>query len=284
MAEKVVLINIHGMGKEEEPDFDRELREDLAKRLGSSDWGRVHVDSVYYQGILQPNQKAVMDAMGERKLDWKLLRKFMLFSFSDAAAVERNADEIGSPYHQVQKLIRQALSEAYDELERDDDGDPAPVVVMAKSLGGHLISNYTWDAQQDAPSRGTWKHEGPDPDTAKDDFLRLKTLKYFYTTGCNIPIFTAAFPRHEIKPIATDSEGYSILWKNFYDPDDPLGWPLKPLSKDYAKAVHEEHAINASGSLLGWIFQSWNPFSHTRYWKDRKVLDSLTADIHRLLL
>ena len=52
-------------------------------------------------------------------------------------------------------------------------------------------------------------------------------------------------------------------WLNFYDPDDILGYPLKPINSDYRKVVTKDIAINAGG-----FFSSWNPLSHNGYWKD----------------
>ena len=70
-------------------------------------------------------------------------------------------------------------------------------------------------------------------------------------------------------------------WRNYYDPDDILAYPLKPLSPAYAKAVHEDVPINVGG-----VFTSWNPASHSQYWTDNsftKPAATAIADVLKLL-
>lgn len=277
MAKKVVLIAVHGMG-DTKPTFARKLEAGLAKEMGSAAWSQVHFDTVYYQDVLQKNQKRVMDAMKRRDIDWIKMREFMLYGFSDAAGLERRAPEKDSPYHDAQKIIRETLSRSYDFV-----GSELPVVVIAQSLGGQVLSNYLWDAQRTQASGGTWKYDGSDPDAAKNRFLRLRSMRYLYTTGCNIPIFLSGFPKDEIKAVKTATGGYSIRWKNFYDPDDVLGWPLQPMSESYRNAVYRDYAVNASGSIFGAIGGSWNPLSHGAYWKDDDVLEPLARDLRGLI-
>ena len=280
MSRDVICLAIHGMGKTER-GFANDFRDHLSDRLGKDDWARVHFDSIYYQTVLQANQSRVMNAMHKRELDWIRLRKFLLFGFSDAAGLEHRASLGNSPYKQVQELIRKALRKAMTVA-----GGPRPVVLFAHSLGCQVISNYIWDAQSRKPGQGVWKGaRKPTTPTAiaRDNFLRFKGLKYFYTTGCNIPIFLAGFPEGDIKAIKVSGSGYDITWRNFYDEDDVLGWPLRPLSKSYGKAVTEDRHVNASGSFFGAITQSWNPLSHGGYWTERAVLKPLARDIRSLL-
>ncbi|MEM6797822.1 MAG: hypothetical protein AAF725_27885, partial [Acidobacteriota bacterium] len=231
-----------------------------------------------YQNIFKKNQEKAMRAMGQREIDWLKLRRFMLYGFSDAAGIERKSHLKGSPYHRTQRIIRKTLERAFRM-----HGASLPVVVLAQSLGGHVMSNYIWDAQQSGASQGTWRYDPAPEDQALEDFLRLKALRYFVTTGCNIPIFVSGFPKKDIEAIQTSAKGYAFLWRNFYDPDDVLGWPLEPLSRTYRDAVHRDYAIDAAGSLWGLVSQSWNPFSHRLYWKDQEVLESLCRDVRGLL-
>lgn len=275
MQEAIVLA-IHGMGDTPE-DFAADIAERLEVRLGSA-WSRVYFDSIYYQGVFQGNQERVMEAMSEAPLDSLALRRFVLYGFSDATGLEREAEKANRPYQQVQDVIRTTLKRAYEFL-----GGPRPVVLIAQSLGCQVMSNYLWDAQKRAPRRGVWRTPRTRRGTKLDDFLRLKYLRYFYTTGCNIPIFLAGFPEENIRAVKVDSSGYAFRWKNFYDADDVLGWPLRPLSSSYANAVHTDAEVNAGGSLLGHLTHSWNTLSHLRYWQDDEVLKPLEADIKSLL-
>jgi hypothetical protein len=274
--QEVIVLAVHGMGDTQE-DFAADLEARLAGKLGA-DWSKVYFDSIYYQGVFQRNQERVMTAMAEAPLDGIALRKFVLYGFSDAAGLERQAEKANRPYQQVQAIIRETLKRAYEFL-----GGPRPVVLIAQSLGCQVMSNYLWDAQKRAPRRGVWRAPRTKRGTALDDFLRLKALRYFYTTGCNIPIFLAGFPEEDIRAVKVDSGGYAFRWKNYYDPDDVLGWPLRPLSASYAEAVQADVAMNAGGSLLGHMAFGWNTLSHLKYWQDDEVLDPLAADIRTLL-
>jgi hypothetical protein len=276
MGQEVIVLAVHGMG-DTGPDFAGGLERRLARRMGA-DWERIYFGSVYYQGVFQENEERVMRAMRRVPLDSVALRKFVLFGFSDATGLEREAQKANRPYQQVQEIIRRTLKRAHDCT-----GGPRPVVLIAQSLGCQVMSNYLWDAQKRAPRRGVWRTPRTRRGTPLDSFLRLKHLRYFYTTGCNIPIFLAGFPEQDIVAVKVDRSGYAFCWKNFYDRDDVLGWPLKPLCASYEAAVHADIEVNAGGSLLGDLTHGWNALSHTRYWDDGEVLESLAADIGSLL-
>ena len=278
MAHDVVVLALHGMG-DHDRTFDVALKDELAGRLDSSDWARVYYDQIFYQDVLQPNQRACWTRMKTRDVDWTTLRKFLLFGFSDAAGLERRANVTGSPYDQAQQRVLDALDRAYNFI-----GAAKPVVLIAHSLGGQVLSNYIWDAQRPNPRQGVWKGGGPpSSDPALTRFRRLKTLKFFYSTGCNIPIFVAGLPRNKIKAVKTSGAGYNFQWKNYYDADDVLGWPLKPLSTSYRGALTVDKQVNAGGGVLGTLAKSGNPFSHGQYWTDGDVLRPLVRDIRSLL-
>ena len=88
-------------------------------------------------------------AMRRREIDYIKLRKFLLFGFSDATGLERNAADDGSPYQQAQEKILETLETSASEL----GNNKKPVIFIAHSLGCHLISNYLWDAQSANPKQ-----------------------------------------------------------------------------------------------------------------------------------
>ena len=111
----------------------------------------------------------------------------------------------------------------------------------------------------------------------KDNFRRMKSLQRLYTTGCNIPIFVAGHKKIEaLKPPPP-----SFKWYNFFDENDVLGWPLKPLSSSYDQLV-EDIPINAGGGVIGTIAKSWNPFSHGQYWTDSEVVGHISSAMKQL--
>jgi len=292
MTKKLIVLMIHGMGaiteKEHKGRMD-EFEKKVVRLIGSAANEKIHYGAIYYQDVFQDQQNKVFAAMSPL-IDSKKLRKFMLYSFSDAAGYERNAHIVDSEYEQVQKKISDAIDTACEAVGRDD----LPIILIAHSLGGHVLSNYIWDAQQSGHvDSGIWRngddnHGSPSPE--RKAARRLKTLNTFYTTGCNIPIFIAG--KRNIKAIKPDADGYDFKWHNYYDEDDVLGWPLKPLGKFYQSGSSVEasyddavidHSINANGDFLGYLYRSWNPLSHGGYWQDSEFTKPVAKHIETLL-
>jgi hypothetical protein len=276
MSKTLGLLVIHGMG-DTLPDFHAPLIASLRERL-RGDWQRIASRPVYYQPILQRHQRAIFDRM-RPELRWEGLRELMLFGFSDAASLEHKKELPGSPYYHTQKLILEQLDELFEELGHV----AAPLVGVAQSLGGQVISNYIWDAQQPRAYAGIWNgdlDDGVMPDTPRDRFRRMQSLQRLLTTGCNIPVFVAGHA--SIEPIDRRKLGADFRWLNQFDPDDAFGWPLAQLSPRYAELV-EDVAVNARGDSLLDTLKSVSPYSHTQYWETARVLDRIAAELRALL-
>jgi hypothetical protein len=268
MAKKVVLMTIHGMG-DTDADYFQKLKKRVKKEL-DTDWDEVAFGSVYFQPLLQDNQEAYFARVRSR-LDYRKFRKFILYGFSDAGGLEYSRTLPDSIYKEVQRTIFDALGDVWNNI------DPAAsVVFIAQSLGGQVLSNYIWDAAKYGTiSYGIW---GEDHSALPQDelaFRQLKSLDVLMTTGCNIPIFVAGLKRANIKPIAKPNPDF--VWENYFDEDDILGWPLQDLSDEY-DALVEDKEINAGGFLT-----SWTPLSHTKYWKDKDVINPLAEHLRRLM-
>lgn len=277
------LITIHGMGRTK-PNYDDDLVTSLSKRLKD----RAHAldfASVYYQDLLEPNQKRVWkDVSG--LLRWRRLRAFALFFLADAAGLETRKSEHDSPYTDSQIVIAKRLYTAHTKM-----GGTGSIVFLAHSLGCQVLSNYLWDAQRffrcGAANVGIWRNPhqhamdiSGNGNFADDElkFLAGNSVRFIYTTGCNIPMFVAA---HSNIP-AIDAPNDRFEWHNFFDKDDALGWPLQPLSASYQSLV-SDHSINAVRGLIGWLFKGWNPLSHDQYWYDADVLSHLQSSLEHLL-
>lgn len=281
---QVALIAVHGMG-ETLPDYADGLMAGVRSRLGALA-GQAVMRAVYYQGILHDNQRQVWDRTAATgKVRYASLRKFVLYGLGDAAGLENRKEVPGSVYEQAQGEIAAALLSAHALR-------PAmPVVFVAQSLGGQVLSSYLYDAQKAAAGRqvgaGIWRNIdawakqslGRALTASERVFLGGGTCAGLVTTGCNIPIFVAAHKEMHIIPIAPPTSLFK--WINFYDPDDVLGWPLQPLSNGY-RALVEDRAINAGGGVAGILARSWNPLSHDGYWEDGAVLDAIAAMLRRL--
>ena len=283
---QVALLTIHGIG-ETPLDYAAPMFDALSTRLPALQaWVSFH--SVYYQGILKPNQELVWARLdGATKLHYDELRRFLLFGIGDAAGLENRKEIDGSVYELAQDAIARQL------LEACQHGLDTAVVFLAQSLGAQVLSSYIYDAQKAAAGgpvgAGIWKDIdawsqralGRQLLDAEKRFIGGATCTAFLSTGCNIPIFVAAHKQMDIKPIAPPTPRFR--WLNIYDPDDALGWPLQPLSPGYAVLV-EDRAINAGQGMVRWILESWNPLSHLAYWTDEKVVAPLTDMLHRAAL
>ena len=283
MAE-VALITVHGMG-ETPPTYADGLTERLRAQLGAVA-DKVLMRSVYYQKILQDNQYTVCDRTRQGSaVRYADLRKFVLFGFGDAAGLENRKEIPGSVYELAQGEIARTLLSAHAVRPG------MPVVFVAQSLGGQVLSSYIYDAQKAAAGKpvgaGIWRNIdawaagalGRSLTASEKTFLAAGTCAALVTTGCNIPIFVAAHKEMHIIPIAPPTSLFK--WINFYDPDDILGWPLQPLSGGY-RALVEDRAINAGGGVANLLLRSWNPLAHNSYWDDDAVIAALAAMLRRL--
>ncbi len=261
---KLAVLAIHGIGSTER-GYSAALEKRLRREIGvrSSEVCFVEID---YQKHLRDNQTRLWERI-KGGLRWVLVRKFLPFYFGDAAAVLYNSSEPGSIYRKTQETIREAAEKALAQLE----GPECPIVVIAQSLGCQIISSYLWDAQR---GKGIWTEKASDSCMT---FLKLGTLRYFLTTGCNIPLVVSGL--HNIEPI--DKPNPEFRWLNFYDADDPLGWPLEPLySYDPSRpqARPEDIPVNVGG-----VLKHWNPWSHSTYWTSERFIELAGARLRELL-
>lgn len=256
----LALITIHGMGLEDKNYF-KNLEKHLKKSLNDQ-WEEIYFRNIKFASILQGNQNNMLDAMQKdtkNPLNSKLLRRFFVNGFSDATSLEHSPRENGEPYIDVQKAVQMELLAAYDENPNME------IVIVAQSLGCQVISNYLWDA---AGNKNIF-----DPlvvsntfDFEKLEFLKLRSLRHFVTTGCNIPLFIAGLNNKKCFKLPNPK----FQWDNYYDPDDILGWPLNTLDESYS--LVNDHDIEVGGLLT-----SWSPLSHLHYWDDESFIRPLSA-------
>ncbi len=283
MKYKMGILIVHGMGNQA-PDFADAAIDGLNKKIKATgaDPGGVCWRPAYWSDVLQYKEdKLWRDLSLSNKLKWPGFRKFVISAFGDAIAYQRvKKDE--DIYFKIHKKIHEHLVRLREEIkEANQDAGDVPLVVIAHSLGCYIISNYIWDRQKDYETETF----------GGNDFLEMKTLSGIITYGCNIPLFSlaydpveaVAFPPEGLKNYFPPETGEDDIknaakWFNFYDPDDVLGYPLKPLSASYDKSVSADLPINAGGLLT-----SWNPLSHTEYDADNNFLKPSAAMIAGIL-
>lgn len=260
MSDKFGVITIHGMGNQK-PDYANSLQKNLYRKLQQETIDHLVFKSIWYHGDFQVHQDKVWENMlnSGKPLDQQRLRKFFLNFLSDAAASEFRPDEEKSSYKRIQHTILRQLNALRVELGDQD----RPIIIIAHSLGCQIISNYIWDAQN---RKGIWRDQKP------TTFQMLDTASLVITSGCNIPLFVSGLEKIE----AIRKPNGLFQWYNFYNRDDVLGWPLRPLSSGFPNAydvvVTEDIEVNTG----------WTPLSHSDYWEDNNFINPVANLIEKL--
>ncbi|HKP56617.1 MAG TPA: hypothetical protein VJV78_07855 [Polyangiales bacterium] len=265
MPYRLAAIVIHGIG-EQQPDFADGFIREVSDRLGGRA-EQVCWRSLYWADLLEPRETELLDRLsaGGRHLDWASVRRFVVHFLADAVAYQRVPGKgvVDGTYTRIHARVAERLA----DLGTAVGGGPMPLLVVAHSLGGHIMSNYIWDQQHPDPSRV----RGATP------FVRAETLKAMITFGCNIPLFALALP--DVVPIdIPHPAGARKPWLNLYDRDDVLGYPLAPLSSGY-DAIVEDREVSVGSFLTG-----WNPLAHNAYWTDNDVTKPIAERISELLV
>ena len=265
---RVAVLVIHGIGAQRR-DFAEPLIKGVNREvrgLGCSAQS-IAWQSVFWDDLLAPRQSEYLQrAMPHGRLNYRRLRKFVVAALGDAGAYRQRpsgsdfSGDLSQTYQQVHRRIEEAMSELYNGPLA---GRPLPLVLLAHSFGGHILSNYVWDSQTR-------------PDRRLSPFERMNWLSGFVTFGCNIPLFTFAVsdpvPIRFPAPKLPKRFRARARWLNFYDPDDVLGWPLQPVSAAYARAVDTDVRLQVGGLAGG-----WTPAAHLLYWRDQKFASEVAA-------
>ena len=283
MTKKVAVAVIHGMGAQrknagagsEELSFSKDLHKQVRRVVGQDDFDTaVEWREIYWASVLQKRQDDYYDRIAGMT-DFDALRRFVMFNLSDAASYRkissRGADQTyGLVHARVKAVIKELASEV---------GPDAPLIIIAHSLGGHVMSNYIYDMQ-----KAIFKGKSGAP-TAME---RMQTISRIVTFGCNIPVFVFAYPEEGVTPIRYPGTGLPAAqqvkpwWVNYYDRDDVLGFPLAATSPKY-KDMADNNELFDGAVNVGSILTSWNPVSHNAYWKDEDVYRPIGLKIASLI-
>jgi hypothetical protein len=203
-----------------------------------------------------PVMENVEDELWDRlksigKMRYKRTRRFVIDFLGDAFAYQ-----IGETDRRVYDRIHQVFAQTLHDLARDA-GENAPLCVIAHSLGSVIASNFIYDLQRD-----------PDEKIISD-----KVRTAMSGTPLERGETLADFGKPIVIPDARLKAHYPKIkgaWVNFYDADDVIGFPIKPLNHTYGKYVTEDRQVNVGGR-----WTSWNPASHIGYWTDKDILDPI---------
>ena len=172
-------------------------------------------------------------------MQFDALREWVVGTLGDPAGYLSGYEQQGVPVlHRVHERFADTIAAAERRLA---DPARAPLVVLAHSLGGVVVTNYLWNLERAAGEVGTslmsTMHAGA-RETARRPFgespmQRLETLAGLVTFGCNIPLFLPPGGRYECvrfpRPGLPAHLKAAARWLNVYDPWDVLGYPLNDL-------------------------------------------------------
>lgn len=233
---KLGVLIIHGIGNQP-PIFADPMISKLRKELVNPD--AVAFQTIHWAPILEERSQSMWDRLCTQKMSWKKSRKLFLNNLSDATAYN------GEIYEKVHDCIEASMRRLQEDLRSNES---IPIVVIAHSLGCAMISDYIWDRQK----------------AGNDDDRYSPNIQAIFTMGCNIPAFA-------LSHVPIEAIDWPHLWLNFYDKDDILGYPLKPLGDSYDKAVNEDIEVNVGNPLV-----FWNPLCHDYYWTSKKIVDRIS--------
>ena len=261
MVGKVAVAVIHGMGSQD-VGFSDDMRDEVIDKVHNRNSRQNFIEwqEIHWADILKQRQVDYLDAArAAQDLDYVALRRLVVSYLSDAVSYRKVESGFDTTYEKIHKKVEDAIA-SLDARTAPGGGMPneTPLVFLAHSLGGHIVSNYIWDTRIAHPTPAT--------------FSELQTVTGIITFGCNIPLFTFAFD--PVVPITLPPPGLPAnlvpfkKWDNYYDSDDILAYPLRTINAAYSGVVDDDIEISVGGLLTG-----LTPLSHNLYWTDNDFTD-----------
>lgn len=290
LSERVVtqvgVLLIHGIGQSN-TDYSTKFRKRLKKHLQRAykmqEPHDVCFEEVFWGSITKSGQSEVIlnnEIYATVGGIWPLpvIRRPVLRNLADAAAYQdldaskrrsrrthyspNSSSELPeSSFQRIQDSIRRSMANLSSRV-----GPNSPLIVVAHSFGGQVISSYISDIASSALE---------DNQRPQNAFEKFETLAGIVTIGCNIPAF--AFSQHpsEVIPVrvpARSSSGLTRLcneqgirtWLNYFNTYDVLGFPLRTINEMYNNAVAD---LNIP------ILPTLNiAKAHTMYWRNNRII------------
>ncbi len=281
-ADKIGVIVIHGVGHQHDArpatsseltfskDMARRVRRKLGERATNMAWREV-----YWSDILHGRQKAYFEDIRD-KTSADAPRAFVMSALSDAAAYRKTADGSAAIYEQIHARVEMAVRDMETDI-----GPNGQILILAHSLGAHVVSNYIYDLQKFAMRSGQGRFGSP--------LQNMRTVAGLMTFGCNIPVFLFAHQLADIEPIAypgsalPEDDQIMTWWQNFYDKQDILAFPMGPAAPCYAQMVADRQLRDVPIHLGAPVMEGWDPLSHGSYWDDAELITPVVHYINKIL-
>jgi hypothetical protein len=290
MPHKLAVAFIHGIGRTE-PGYSRWMREALAsgfaKRIAvsassatgtapaSSTTAELLFEEVNWSDVLEIQEDRLWGRLDSAEsLHFERLRRFMVFFAADAIAYQPTPSD-RSAYDAIHHVLALSLARLAERA-----GPRAPLCIVSHSLGTVIASNFIYDLSK---RRGSFMARHVRAAINGTPLERGETLSLLCTMGSPIALWSLRYPRFgepiRIPPrnLGSHHPGLEARWINFFDPDDVIAYPLRPLNAKYARAVTEDCSVD-----VGSILTRWNPLSHMGYWESRAVAETIASELARI--
>lgn len=281
-ARKIGVIVIHGVdiqtgvsaGDVSQLTFSNSMWRRVAGKLGPAA-ANVVWREVIWSDIIRGRQQAYFNTIRD-KTSADAAREFVLSALSDAAAYRKTADGAASVYEQIHARIEVAMRSLEDQI-----GPDGQVLILAHSLGGHIMSNYIYDLQQFRLRVAKGRFASP--------LQNMRTVAGLMTFGCNIPIFLFAYPPQKVVPISYPGDALpqaaqmTTWWQNFYDKQDIMAYPMGSAAPLYAQMVANRHLRDVPIHLGTPVSSGWDPLSHGSYWAGAELASPVAHYITKML-
>jgi hypothetical protein len=275
MAHKIAVAFIHGIGRTA-PGYSaamqRALTRGFAHKIGRTvpdPEAELIFEEVDWSVALQSDEDRLWRRLHSAALmRFNRLRQFMVNFAADAIAYQPVPSD-RSAYDAIHAQVATTLARLAERA-----GPRAPLCLVTHSLGTVIASNYIYDLTKPRNSFLSPKVRERINGTPLE---RGETFALFYTMGSPIALWSLRYTgfgepiRFPSRKLAVHHPDLESRWLNFYDPDDVIGYALKPLNPRYAAVVTEDRPVN-----VGSWFTKWNPLSHKGYWNDAKVADAIS--------
>jgi hypothetical protein len=270
MPHPIAIAFLHGIGRTQ-PGYSAAMQHNLERRLAA------HADQLLFEeinwsGALQNREDQLWrQLLPAAPMHYQKLRRFLVDFAADAIAYQPSPSD-RTAYDSIHREVATSLARLAERA-----GPRAPLCIIAHSLGTVIASNYVYDLTKKhnsfmCPSVRRIIHRTP--------LEKGETLARFYTMGSPIGLWSLRYPKFgepiqfPTPALARHHPNMRSEWVNFYDPDDVIGYPLRPLNARYHSAVTEDRPVD-----VGSLFERWNPLSHLGYWNDGKVADVIAESL-----
>lgn len=266
------MITIQGVGEATNVEVEG-LREAVSARLAGRKGARLYFGSVDYGAIMQQRVSLAGGVMVDAGAGGS--SGGGLYVPGEPPVVGQSGESfVANAYTDLQLSIARELHAAYLA-----GGSGTPVAFVAHGDSCEVFSNYLWDAQRFRESGGVpvgiWADLGrfakliagkSSLSDVEIEFLAGGTLRYFVTTGYNIPKLGVVEAGGVFASIAAPNAAFE--WHNFHDETHLIGWRKAGLSgvegaliRDY-EVAHVPGAWAAGGSQLGHLWTNNDVLAH----------------------